>query len=54
MVIGHAAVPPEPEGDMNQTLWESIIHHWPMTLFVPGIVAVLAGLAVITRMVDRD
>jgi len=39
---------------VSQQTWDSIVHHWPMTIFVPAVLLVLATLAVIARMVDRD
>lgn len=39
---------------MSQATWESIIHHWPMTIFVPGVLVVLAAIALIGRMFDKQ
>jgi hypothetical protein len=39
---------------VSQETWESIVHHWPMTIFVPAVLVILATLALIGRMVDRD
>ena len=39
---------------MHHTWWDSILHAWPLTLFVPGVLVVLATLATIVRIVDGD
>jgi hypothetical protein len=45
---------PEDGRDVSHETWESIVHHWPMTIFVPAVLVVLATLAAIVRMYDRD
>jgi hypothetical protein len=37
----------------NAGTWQLILHYWPITLFVPAILALIALLALLTRMVDR-
>jgi hypothetical protein len=37
---------------MYRTWWDVVLHNWPMTIFVPTILVVLATLAVITRIMD--
>ena len=32
---------------------EVFLHNWPLTIFVPGVVVLLAVLALITRPMDR-
>lgn len=36
----------------NATTWDVILHYWTVTMFVPGILVIIATLAAITRMVD--
>ena len=36
----------------NATTWDVILHYWPVTMFVPAVLIVIAALAVITRVVD--
>lgn len=36
----------------NATMWDIVLSHWTVTLFVPAILIVIAALAVITRVVD--
>ncbi len=37
---------------MYRTWWEVALQNWPMAIFVPAVLVVLATLAVITRIVD--
>jgi hypothetical protein len=37
---------------MYRTWWDVVLHNWPMTIFVPAILLVLAVLAVVTRIMD--
>ena len=40
---------------MNVTWWDVVLHHWPMTIFVPAILILLFALTVVTRIMDgRD
>ena len=37
----------------NAGTWEILLDYWPIALFVPGILVLIALLALVTRMVDR-
>ena len=39
---------------MNDTWWDSVLDIWPMSLFVPGILLMLAVLTLTIRFVDGD
>lgn len=33
---------------------EIVLHYWPILVFVPALLVLIAALALITRLVDRD
>ena len=39
---------------MNDTWWSEVLDIWPLSLFVPGILVMLAVLALTIRYVDGD
>ncbi len=36
----------------NATMLDVILHYWTVTIFVPGILLIIATLAVLTRVID--
>jgi hypothetical protein len=34
--------------------WEFVLDYWTVTIFLPTVLLLLAALAVITRLVDKD
>jgi hypothetical protein len=39
---------------VNKTAWDIVLHNWPITLFVPAVLVIIAVLATITRATDDD
>ena len=39
---------------MTDTWWDVVLQAWPLTLFVPGVLIMLAGLVLVIRLVDGD
>jgi hypothetical protein len=37
----------------SRETWDAILHNWPTTLYIPGILIVLGLLMLITRMSDN-
>jgi len=33
---------------------EFVLHYWPMVVFVPALLVLIAVLATVTRLIDRD
>jgi hypothetical protein len=38
---------------MNDSFFDAVLHLWPIALFLPAILVLLAALAFIARLVDR-
>ena len=39
---------------MEETTWDIVLDYWTVTLFLPGVLILLAIIALITRIADRD
>jgi hypothetical protein len=35
-------------------IWETVLDHWTVTLFLPTVVIILTALAIITRFADKE
>lgn len=39
---------------MNNNIWDLALQYWPIALYVPAVLVIIATLVVITGFVDRD
>jgi hypothetical protein len=39
---------------MNKTVWDDVLHYWPVTLYLPAVLILLGVLVVVIGAYDRS